>query len=514
MLEITERALAVRPADLLATVRRLRAAGWRIALDDVGADDLSLAFMPLLAPDVIKLDLALVQGRPGRKVAEIMNSVNAHAERSGCIILAEGIETAEHLDVARALGAALGQGWLFGRPARKPVSGLATGELRLPALPPVSVARSPFQCLPDSVALRYSTKKLLIEVSKHLEREAGRLGKSGLVVSTFQHARYFTPSTARRYTDLAERLGFVAAIGSGLLPEPAPGVRGADLEAGDPVLQEWDIVVLAPHFAAALIARDLGQGGAEEERFFEFALTYNRATAEAAARSLMSRTTPSTDLVIPPPSPSLGIRSTDPTVDRAPRAAHAGATRNGGQQPGLDVLEAAPVSATRVAARGDAERRPGATVIDRHRLVEVVDALLLDARMNDTGVAIICFHVKNPENSHLTEEHAGNAVRTATATLLQRLTRRRDVIAVHEHDVIIGLPGLDPGDAKAQATEIAGVLATAVSTLTAATGTRAALSVTMGISTFPADADDVEALVMAAETHAQPGSFPVPTPLS
>jgi EAL domain-containing protein (putative c-di-GMP-specific phosphodiesterase class I) len=60
MLEITERALAVRPADLLATVQRLRTAGWRIALDDVGSDDLSLAFMPLLQPDVIKLDMALV----------------------------------------------------------------------------------------------------------------------------------------------------------------------------------------------------------------------------------------------------------------------------------------------------------------------------------------------------------------------------------------------------------------------------------------------------------------------
>ena len=45
VLEVTERALAARPADLLASVHRLRAAGWRIALDDVGVDDLSLAFM-------------------------------------------------------------------------------------------------------------------------------------------------------------------------------------------------------------------------------------------------------------------------------------------------------------------------------------------------------------------------------------------------------------------------------------------------------------------------------------
>jgi EAL domain-containing protein (putative c-di-GMP-specific phosphodiesterase class I) len=83
VLEITERALAVRPADLLRTVERVRALGWGVALDDVGADVMSLAFMPLLRPDVVKLDLRLVQDRPGPAVAEIMNAVNDHAERTG-----------------------------------------------------------------------------------------------------------------------------------------------------------------------------------------------------------------------------------------------------------------------------------------------------------------------------------------------------------------------------------------------------------------------------------------------
>jgi len=296
MLEITERALAVRPADLLATVRRLRAAGWRIALDDVGADDLSLAFMPLLRPDVIKLDMALVQRRPGRKVAEIMNAVNSYAERTGSVILAEGIETADHLAKARALGATLGQGWWFGRPAEGPVPGRPSRALRLPPLQPVPVEMSPFQFLPESVTLRRTTKALLIQVSKHLEREARRLGRTCVVVSTFQHATHFTPSTARRYQDLAEQVGFVAAIGAELQDEPVPGVRGADLEPGDPVRMEWDIVVLAPHFAAALIARDLtpANGDGDDNRFFEFALTYDRKIVEAAARSLMSRVRPNT----------------------------------------------------------------------------------------------------------------------------------------------------------------------------------------------------------------------------
>lgn len=301
VLEITERAIAARPAELLATVQRLRAAGWRIALDDVGADDLSLAFMPLLRPDIIKLDLRLVQQRPGPELAEIMNAVNAEAERSGTVVLAEGIEHPEHLSTALALGARLGQGWLFGRPSDRLAPGLPTAPLQLRTAPPVREHASPFACLPEGTPLRRSKKALLIEVSKHLEREAMRLGSTCTVVSTFQEARHFTPLTAHRYRELVERVGFVAAIGEGLPVEPVAGVRGADLAADDAVRGEWDVTVLAPHFAAALLARDLGDTGPERERMFEFALTYDREVVADAAQSLMSRILPqdAVRLVVP-----------------------------------------------------------------------------------------------------------------------------------------------------------------------------------------------------------------------
>lgn len=289
VLEITERAIGERPAQLLATVSRLRAAGWRIALDDVGADDMSLAFMPLLRPDIVKLDLSLVQKRPGRAVAEIMNAVNAYAERSGAVLLAEGIEDEKHLEIARSLGARLGQGWMFGRPAARLSEALPVGGLDLPPAVVATSNGSPFGCLPSEVPLRRSTKPLLIELSKFLEREAIRLGSTCLVVAAFQEAKHFTPDTAHRYRELVRRVGFVAAIGQGLGPEPVCGLRGADLDPDDPVRGEWNVIVLAPHFAAALLARDLGDRGPDLQRRFEFALTYDRATVAAAAHTLLSR---------------------------------------------------------------------------------------------------------------------------------------------------------------------------------------------------------------------------------
>ena len=308
VLEITERALAARPAELLRTVERVRRAGWGVAVDDVGAEAMSLAFLPLLRPDVVKLDLRLVQERPGPKIAEIMNAVNAYAERTGAAVLAEGIETAEHLKMALALGATLGQGWLFGRPGPGAAPGRTTGRLWLPGpsapQPETAGDVSPFACLPDTVALRRSPKSLLVELSKQLEREAMRLGDTCVVAAAFQEARHFTPSTAQRYRDLVERTGFVAALGEDLPVEPLPGVRGATLRPDDAVRGERDVVVLSPHFSAALLARDLGDGGPDLERTFEYAFTYDRDTVVRAATALLARVVPRETAAQEPAVPS------------------------------------------------------------------------------------------------------------------------------------------------------------------------------------------------------------------
>lgn len=298
VLEITERALATRPAELLRTVERVRELGWGIALDDVGAEPASLAFMALLRPDVVKLDLALVQRRATGATAAVMHAVNAYAERSHAYVLAEGIETEAHLVNARALGATLGQGWRFGRPTPRPVaSPTGTRGVELDLRPTgeaasASAAISPFAALPDGTPLTRSPKRLLVELSKQLEREAVRLGESCVVAATFQEARHFTAATAARYHELAATTGFVCALGRGLPSEPLPGVRGATLADDDPVLGEWDLVVLSPHFCTALLARDLGDGGPEMERTFEYALTYERDTVVAAAQTLLARVVP------------------------------------------------------------------------------------------------------------------------------------------------------------------------------------------------------------------------------
>jgi hypothetical protein len=54
--------------------------------------------------------------------------------------------------------------------------------------------------------------------------------------------------------------------------------------------------VVGAHYAAALVARDLGDHGPEAARRFDYALTHDRGLAIAAAASLMRRVLPASVL--------------------------------------------------------------------------------------------------------------------------------------------------------------------------------------------------------------------------
>jgi EAL domain-containing protein (putative c-di-GMP-specific phosphodiesterase class I) len=288
MLEITERSLARRPAELLELVSWARRNECGIALDDVGAEPESLALLPFLAPDVIKLDMALVRDRPDPERAAVMAAVMAHSERTGATVLAEGVETVAHLDQGLALGATLGQGWLFGRPGPL-FQSHSPGSPIVLASPGAPVATTPFSLVKGHPQLRVGRKALLLDLSRHIENQGHHLRPAPVVLSSFQTAERFTPATATRYTALATRCALVGALGCGLGAGLAPGVHGSDLSPTDPLLREWTVTVIGSHYAGALIARDLGDDGPDHERRFEFVVSHDRELVLAAARSLMSR---------------------------------------------------------------------------------------------------------------------------------------------------------------------------------------------------------------------------------
>jgi len=292
VVELTERALANHATDLIPLAEDLRRRGARIALDDVGTDPRSLALMPFLRPDVIKLDLKLMHNSPSREIAEVVHAVNAEAERSGALILAEGIETEDHLRRALALGASYGQGWLFGRPGELELDAdesTAIFPLRRSAATILPKERTPFEIIAAKRPTRRADKRLLLELSRSIERQIANQGSAAVVISSFQEASYFTARTARRYEELAADAALVAALGVDMPREPAPGVRGIRLSPEEALCGEWNVTVLGPHFGAAFVARDLGDTGPDFDRRFDFAMTHDRKLVTEVARSMMRR---------------------------------------------------------------------------------------------------------------------------------------------------------------------------------------------------------------------------------
>ncbi|MDP9208275.1 MAG: hypothetical protein M3O65_07205, partial [Actinomycetota bacterium] len=102
----------------------------------------------------------------------------------------------------------------------------------------------------------------------------------------------FTAATRSRYEFLATRAAFTGALGHGMPVTPVAGVRGADLAADDPLRGEWDLIVIGPRFAAALVAYDLGDDGPEDQRRYDVVVTHDRELVIRAAEPLLRRLVP------------------------------------------------------------------------------------------------------------------------------------------------------------------------------------------------------------------------------
>lgn len=121
MLEITERAPLKSIAELEVRIARLRAMGFRIALDDFGAGTAGFTALATLRPDVAKLDMDMVRGIDRSEVQQrTVRSMIGLCKELGVMVLGEGVETAAERDTLAALGVDLLQGYLVGRPAPLP----------------------------------------------------------------------------------------------------------------------------------------------------------------------------------------------------------------------------------------------------------------------------------------------------------------------------------------------------------------------------------------------------------
>jgi diguanylate cyclase (GGDEF)-like protein len=118
ILEITESAELGDVGRTREVIGRLRAQGFRIAVDDLGAGYSGLNSLSLLEPDYVKLDIEMVRAlRASDRMRRLVEHILDFAHGEGMKVVAEGIESQEEMTVVRSLGVTLMQGYYFARPA-------------------------------------------------------------------------------------------------------------------------------------------------------------------------------------------------------------------------------------------------------------------------------------------------------------------------------------------------------------------------------------------------------------
>jgi EAL domain-containing protein (putative c-di-GMP-specific phosphodiesterase class I)/ActR/RegA family two-component response regulator len=119
VLEVTERAALDKIGGLAEAVGKLRARGYSIGLDDLGAGYAGLTSFALLEPEVVKIDMSLIRGIHQSPVKQkLFASFAALCRDLKAAVVAEGVEEDAERDCLNTLGGDLYQGYLFARPAR------------------------------------------------------------------------------------------------------------------------------------------------------------------------------------------------------------------------------------------------------------------------------------------------------------------------------------------------------------------------------------------------------------
>jgi hypothetical protein len=115
--EITETVAVDHDEDAVEAISSVRDLGVRVAIDDFGMGHSALSRLRSFPVDRLKIDRTFIfpltsHGARG----SLADAMIAIGQSLGLEVVAEGVETREHLHALRALGCRSAQGYLFGKP--------------------------------------------------------------------------------------------------------------------------------------------------------------------------------------------------------------------------------------------------------------------------------------------------------------------------------------------------------------------------------------------------------------
>jgi EAL domain-containing protein (putative c-di-GMP-specific phosphodiesterase class I) len=102
---------------LIAFTRAYRSYGFLIAIDDIGTGHSNLERVAQVRPEIIKIDRSLISGVHSEfHKQEVTKALVNMAQKTGALVVAEGVETEQEAMCLLQMGIDVFQGWFFARP--------------------------------------------------------------------------------------------------------------------------------------------------------------------------------------------------------------------------------------------------------------------------------------------------------------------------------------------------------------------------------------------------------------
>ncbi len=218
VLELVE---AVKPdAALLARLKALRAAGYRLALDNFLVTDLSSPLLELAS--FVKIDLL---ANDWSAVKQALAAVRKHSPK----LIAKKVETREQFSTCKVLGFDYFQGYFFCRPQlvegrRLPVTRLATVRLITKLNNPDIEVKELEQAIGQDVSLSYKLLRYINSAACSLSRPVNSIGHAIVLLGQQQIRTWASLILFSKFDDKPRDIGVTGAVRGKMCEYLAPAL--------------------------------------------------------------------------------------------------------------------------------------------------------------------------------------------------------------------------------------------------------------------------------------------------
>ncbi|HJH12630.1 MAG TPA: EAL domain-containing protein [Brevibacterium ravenspurgense] len=292
ILQLDPLSIAAQPGSVLRSVRSARQLGWSMGISGVGLDLATTAYLPLVNPAVVALHPGVLKIEDKEHLAKLNMLLRAHVERTGAVVVAEGVDSEDDLIMVNALGARFATGELYAEPTEKP------NPVTIPpedALSGHYTRNKQIQGTPYSIALGLQTDPLVVDYDFMIEhmvqllQRASSAGSSALVVGVFGEEEKLPDKVEQVYRSVGRTAGLAAVLSGGFEESPMPSVRSGPVDHSDALRDEYAVIVVGPDWSSMVSAHRRNELGSDGRREFDLFITTERYTSVDAARSVLSR---------------------------------------------------------------------------------------------------------------------------------------------------------------------------------------------------------------------------------